>query len=62
MRITSNVLGKIMMIKLNLKSYETPMRFCNCCICHRLTSKGHTELLFMDGDTEVRVCYLCNHA
>ena len=43
-------------------TYQTPMRFCYCKICHRLTSVGHTELLFMDGDDEVRVCYLCNHA
>ena len=49
-------------IRQHLKSFETPTQFCYCVICHRLTSKGHTELLFTDGMDEIRVCARCNHA
>tara|TARA_B100000745_G_scaffold33092_1_gene20612 strand:+ start:200 stop:352 length:153 start_codon:yes stop_codon:yes gene_type:complete len=37
MRITSNVLGKIM------TTYETKTRFVECAICKRITSTGHAE-------------------
>jgi len=40
MRITSNVLGKIMM------TYETKTRFIECAICKRLTSDTHAEKFF----------------
>jgi len=64
-RITSIVLGKIIMKKLNVslhRTFEKQNSDCFCAICHRYCSKTHTELLFMDGNEEVRVCYLCNHA
>jgi len=37
MRITSNVLGKIM------TTYETKTRFVECALCKRITSEGHAE-------------------
>ena len=32
----------------------TKLRYIDCVICKRFVSVGHTELLFMDGDEEVR--------
>jgi len=48
MRITSNVLGKIMM------TYETKTRFIECAICKRITSDTHAEQ-FLD----IWVCCWC---
>jgi len=40
----------------------TEKRYFDCVICQRFVSVGQTELLFMDGKKEVRVCAWCNHA
>jgi len=45
----------------NMKSYETPLEFAVCVICHRYTSKNHTLVLFEDGKEERRICYLCDN-
>ena len=39
----------------------TQKRYVDCVICKRFESVGHTELLFMDGKKEIRVCGWCNH-
>ena len=38
------------------------MRYVDCVLCKRPISVGHSELLFMDGKKEIRVCGWCNHA
>lgn len=40
----------------------TEKRYFDCVLCKRFVSVGQTELLFMDGKKEVRVCAWCNHA
>ena len=45
-----------------IHSYETPLEFTECVICHRWTSKNHTLVLFEDGADEKRICYLCDTA
>ena len=40
----------------------TEKRYVDCILCKRFVTVGHTELLFMDGKKEIRVCGWCNHA
>lgn len=39
----------------------TKQRYADCVICKRFVTVGHTELLFMDGKKEIRVCSWCNN-
>ena len=57
---------KILSHRMLIMSYFNPpiteKRYVDCILCKRFVSVGQTELLFMDGKKEVRVCAWCNHA
>ena len=39
----------------------TEKRYVDCVLCKRFVSVGQTDLLFMDGKKEIRVCGWCNY-